>query len=34
MAVSTNEPKLFDIAVDHSISIVPSASQHAGVPSM
>ena len=28
------EPKLLDMAVDHSMSMVPSASQHDGVPSM
>ncbi len=32
--VFCSPPKLLDIAVDHSMSIVPSASQHAGVPSI
>src|SRR5215469_15540954 len=34
LAVSPKPPKLLDIAVDHSASIVPSASQHGGPPSM
>src|SRR5258708_39465888 len=32
LAVTPAEPKLLDVAVDHSASMVPSASQHAGVP--
>src|SRR5258708_37710328 len=32
LAVTPAEPKLLDVAVGHSASMVPSASQHAGGP--